>query len=198
MPWFSSRLDVESVAVEAGIDIQAGNSRQRHLRPHQSTSGSLSIQAWTMSRRLAIFRAAATPERLPALQHAARDAFVDDAAADDDLLLGGEEFFLERRTLVISQPMRMRECRRPWTADETLIARGLSEAAEGRRFAIGEIAVGLVDQQMAAASLGERDQGIEFNPAHHRAGRVVRAGDADQPGVRLDRRLDACDIDGEA
>ncbi len=86
-----------------------------------------------MSRRLAIFRAAASPERVPALQHAARDAFVDDAAADADLLLGGEEFFLERRIPGDQPADADAGMPKALDSDETLIARGLSEAAEGRR-----------------------------------------------------------------
>ena len=55
------------------------------------------------------------------------------------------------------------------------MARGDSVAASGSGVAVGEVAVGLVDEEHGAGRLGQLDQRLERGGVEHRAGGVVRA-----------------------
>ena len=76
-----------------------------------------------------------------------------------------------------AQPMRSPGSPYAFDIDETLTALGDSVAAIGSGLAVGEVAVGLVDEQHRTGSLGQRRPSpSSVAMVEHRAGGVVRAG----------------------
>ena len=67
---------------------------------------------------------------------------------------------------------------------------------DGERVAVGELAVGLVDEQPGhRVRLDDADEPEQRLGADHRPGRVVGVGDADQAGVGAEHRLDPLEVE---